>query len=162
MKRMLMLTAALVGIFAAPTTWAAMEGQTMDNVPPAATNEKSSQSGEYAIPPVVPKNLKKADSHGFAHKAVKNLQGQELGQIESVYIDGKTQQPMYAELVLKDSKQIVPIPLSRFKQTQAGLTLDATQQQLERMGPNAPGQGSSADFEHHGAEPLKPNLRQGG
>lgn len=152
--------AGFVGL--TPVAWAAMESQTTDTVPPANTKEKSSVSGEYAIPPVLPKDLKKADSHEYQHKAVKNTQGKELGTIEGVYVDGKTQQPMYAELVLKESKQIVPVPIANFKQSEAGLTLDATQAQLEKMMGNFAGQGQSADFEHHGAEPLKPNLRQGG
>src|SRR5215216_1584973 len=79
---------------AAPA-WSAMEGQIGDTVPPASTKEKSSMSKEYAIPPVVPKNLKRADSHAYQHKAVKNVRGEDLGTIESVFIDGRTQQPMY-------------------------------------------------------------------
>ncbi|WP_447976706.1 PRC-barrel domain-containing protein [Candidatus Nitrospira bockiana] len=142
------------------TALAAVESEQGALVPPDAG--MTSTPGEYTIPPVNPKSLKNADDHPWNNKEVKNPQGETLGTIDHVMVDTKSGQEHYAMLKLSDSMYPMPIPLGYFKESETGLILQATKDQLKQGAPNLGGKSKSQDFEHMGGEPLKPNLRQGG
>jgi hypothetical protein len=155
-----MAAAVLFGM--AVITWAGVEGEGGGTVPPDLSKESSTTPTEYAIPPVNPKSLRPAENHPWAKKTVKNFQGETLGTIDHIMVDTQSGKDMYAMLRLGDDMQPMPIPFKYLKESETGLLLNASKQQLQRGGPNLGGSGKSQDFEHQGAEPLKPNLRQGG
>jgi len=159
------VTAASILIFTAGgSSFGAVEQDAGGQVPPDMSQDAGSTPGGYAIPPVSPKSFKPAENHPYAHKTVKSPRGETLGTIDHVLEGTDKGQDMYAMLRLDDHSAPIPIPLTFLRESEMGLILNATKAQLEQVpgGPNLGGRGKSQDFEHHGSEPLKPNLRQGG
>jgi hypothetical protein len=163
MSKIKILLAALSVIsLSAGVSLAVVESEQGGKVPPDMSQDASATPKEYSVPPVNPKSLKPTENHPFMNKTVKNPQGQTLGTIHHVMQDTAQGKDIYAMLYLEGKKdQYVPVPLNFLKESEAGLILNASKEQLER-GPNFGGRGKSQDFEHQGGEPLKPNLRQGG
>ena len=156
---------ATLTIMALPITgvsYAAVESDQGGMVPSAIREDKSATPREYSVPPVNPKSLKPAQNHPFANKTVKNPKGENLGVIEHVLVDTVDGKAQYGELILEGNKQHIHIPINYLKESQTGLTLNATKEQLQKSGTNFGGQGHSQDFEHQGGEPLNPATRQGG
>jgi len=139
---------------------AAVEGEQGGRVPPDTA--AGTTPDEYSIPPVNPKSLKNADNHPWNNKEVKNLKGESLGKIDHVMVDTKSGKDVYAMLKIADNMQPMPIPFNRFKESETGLILNASKEQLQRGGPNLGGKEKSQDFQHKGGEPLNPTTRQGG
>ena len=104
--------------------------------------------------------LQPLESHPLLNKTVKNLQGDELGTIALIL--GDKGKPLYAEMALKDTQQRVPVPISYLKESQSGLLLNATREQLQNNTGDFSGRGKSQDFQHKGGEMLTPGTRQGG
>ena len=157
------VSAVLVcSVFLIRPALSAVESEGGGNVPPDMSQDTSPTPSEYSIPPVNPKSLKNADHHPWTNQTVKNLRGETLGTIEHVMVDTVSGRDTYAMLKLSDKMQPMPVPFNYIKESESGLVMNASKEQLQRGGPNLGGQGKSQDFEHHGSEPLKPNLRQGG
>jgi sporulation protein YlmC with PRC-barrel domain len=141
--------------------YAAVENQESSVVPPDMTGGKIPPK-EHKLAPAVPEgNFKIADQHEFLHKQVKNRQGQDIGTIDKIIVDSSTGRVAYAEVALKETNQMVPIPWSFFNMQDGAAILNASKEQLEQAGSNFPAM-NPADFEHKGAEPLKPHHREGG
>jgi sporulation protein YlmC with PRC-barrel domain len=152
--------ALVVAVFSVPS-FAAVEGDQGSVAPPDMTEGKMPPKEFKLAPPIPEGNLKTADNHQFLRKDVKNRNGESVGTIEKIIVDSETGKVAYAEVALKEIKQLVPIPWGLFKVDGENITMNATKEQLEQAGSNFPALNPS-DFEHKGGEPLKPNLRQGG
>jgi len=161
-RTQLFLAALLVSALPTVGTAIAAVEESGAGIPPDMSNDSSTTPSEYAIPPVNPKSLKNADNHKWNNKTVKNPKGETLGTIDHVMVDTQSGKDVYAMLKINDKMQPMPIPFNSIKESETGLVLDATKQQLEKGGPNLGGSGKSQDFEHKGGEPLRPDLRQGG
>lgn len=156
------LLAAVIVLCSGSSGWAAVESEGGGIISPDMSQDTSSTPKEYSIPPVNPKSLKPANDHRWINQPVTNLKGETLGTIESIMVDTKREKGTYAMLKIAKDMYPMPVPLNAINESESGLILNASRDQLMQGGPNLGGQTKSQDFEHLGSEPLKPNLRQGG
>jgi hypothetical protein len=163
MRLNIILPLVCISVLAFPySSLGGVESEAGGTVPPDMSKGATSTPQEYSVPPVNPKSLKASDNHPFMNKTVKNLRGETLGTIHHVMVDTEKEKETYALLYLEGKQnQYVPVPINFLKESETGLILNASKEKLEK-GPNFGGRGTSADFEHMGSEPLKPQLRQGG
>jgi len=153
-------TASLIALPWVPVAWGAVESEQGGRVLPETGRDASMTPQGYRVPADLQQTLKPLDSHPLLNKTVKNLQGDELGTIALIL--GDKGKPVYAEMAIKDTQQRVPVPISYLKESQSGLLLNATREQLQNNAGDFSGRTKSQDFEHMGGEPLKPETRQGG
>jgi len=151
---------SLIALPWGPVAWGAVEGEQGGRVMPETGRDASSTPQGYQIPADLQQSLKPLDNHPLLNKMVKNLQGDELGTIQLIL--GDKGKPVYAEMALKGTQQMVPVPINYLKESQSGLLLNATREQLQNNTGDFSGRTRSKDFEHMGSEPLNPATRQGG
>jgi hypothetical protein len=67
--------------------------------------------------------------------AVKKPDGEEVGQIKKLIIDGKTRQIAYAGVLLLQSKRVAILPWSLFEVANDAITVHATDAELQAARP---------------------------
>lgn len=67
--------------------------------------------------------------------AVKKPDGEEVGQIRKLIIDGKTRQIAYAGVLLSQSERVAILPWSLFEVTNEAIVVHATDAELQAAQP---------------------------